>query len=218
MKRFAIDAVVFDCDGTLSAIEGINQLARMNNVEKTVSELTERAMAVTGMTPDIYRTRLAATQPTLAQAEQLARDYWETRTDHIEDVIDVLHEDNVACFIVSAGINPSVKLFADQLNVAAKRVYAVDVYFDTNDNYSDFDHTSPMTRGGGKHDVVSALKQQFSRIVMVGDGMNDVDTKPVVDLFIGFGGHYPRESIKQVSDIYIEACSMLPLLDALPKE
>ena len=37
-----VDAIVFDCDGTLSLIEGIAVLAHANGVGEHVRELTER--------------------------------------------------------------------------------------------------------------------------------------------------------------------------------
>lgn len=39
-----VDAVISDCDGTLSTIEGIDELARMNDVYAEISQLTQAAM------------------------------------------------------------------------------------------------------------------------------------------------------------------------------
>ena len=40
--------MVFDCDSTLSLIEGINELAAMNGVPYEVAELTRHAMGGRG--------------------------------------------------------------------------------------------------------------------------------------------------------------------------
>ena len=39
---------------------------------------------------------------------------------------------------------------------------------------------------------------------MVGDGVSDLEAKPVVDLFIGFGGVGVRERVRAEADVYIE--------------
>lgn len=46
-----ISAIIFDCDSTLSSIEGIDELAETKNVQQEVSRLTELAMNKTGINP-----------------------------------------------------------------------------------------------------------------------------------------------------------------------
>ena len=52
-----IDTVIFDCDSTLSRIEGIDELAQNANIKATVSALTDYAMTQAGMNPAIYAQR-----------------------------------------------------------------------------------------------------------------------------------------------------------------
>ena len=42
------DLVIFDCDSTLSGVEGIDELARMAGRQGDVSALTRRAMSEIG--------------------------------------------------------------------------------------------------------------------------------------------------------------------------
>jgi len=44
---------------------------------------------------------------------------------------------------------------------------------------------------------------------MIGDGASDLETKPVVDLFVGFGRYVAREKVKR------EASSFITSLDEL---
>ena len=53
-----IEAIVFDCDGTLSAIEGVNELAKNSGVHQIIEELTHKAMSVAGLNPELYQKRL----------------------------------------------------------------------------------------------------------------------------------------------------------------
>ncbi|MDF1655548.1 MAG: HAD-IB family phosphatase [Coxiellaceae bacterium] len=206
------DAVVFDCDGTLSSIEGIVELARWNGVEDSVEHLTEQAMAETGMTPDIYRQRIEATRPTRQQCEQLADAYYQQRTPAIDHVITQCQQQGIAIFVISAGVNPAVQLFAEKLTIPEDQVFAVDLDFDDEGNYLDYDHTSPMTTGGGKRIVVEQIKQAFANILYVGDGQNDLDVYDDVKRFVGYGGAYYRENIEKVCEHYITEKSMQPLL------
>ena len=41
------------------------------------------------------------------------------------------------------------------------------------------------------------------RTVMVGDGVSDLETKPVVDLFVGFGRYTPRAKVKAGAHAFV---------------
>ena len=66
------DAVVFDCDSTLSELEGIDELAGGRSAE--VSELTARAMAGELPMEAVYGRRLELLRPTRTELEQVALD------------------------------------------------------------------------------------------------------------------------------------------------
>ena len=78
------DAIAFDCDGTLSAIEGITELARMNGHEEEVRELTEQAMSGAGLNPELFAKRLNLVRPTATQLATLGEIYYKWRTKNIE--------------------------------------------------------------------------------------------------------------------------------------
>ncbi|HLD16268.1 MAG TPA: HAD-IB family phosphatase [Coxiellaceae bacterium] len=209
------DAIVFDCDGTLSAIEGINQLAAENQVGEAVARLTEEAMSRTGISAELYETRLTLVKPTLAQVQQLGNIYFEKRTSDIVEVMKTLKNAHQTVYIVSAGPNPAVQIFGAKLGVAKKDIFAVDIYFDEEGHYRDFDRDSPMTRKGGKREIIRQLQHQHASIAYVGDGMNDLEVKDMVARFIGFGGHYYRKNIQDACEFYMTDCSMKPLLTRL---
>ena len=98
--------------------------------------------------------------------------------------------------ILSGGFRNAIRPLADHLGIA--RVEAVDLYFDAAGDYAGYDEAYPTTRSGGKPEVIRALKADLkpARVVMVGDGVSDLETKPEVDLFIGFGRYVAREKVK----------------------
>ena len=211
-------AVIFDCDGTLSQLEGINELARWNQVIEEVGQLTEQAMGQVGMTPEIYQARLALVQPTRQQLEKLGQDYFDQRVQDLDQTLEKLREQDIEIYVVSAGMNPSVKIFAGLLNIPEANVFAVDLNFDANGSYLDFDHHSPMTKNNGKRAVVEQIKKMHNQIYYIGDGMNDLQVKDLVTIFIGYGGAFYRENIAKAADVYLTDPSMLQLIDVINSE
>ena len=210
-----LDAVIFDCDSTLSGVEGITVLATQNGVFQAVNDLTEKAMAETGLTLPLYQERLALVLPHASQMQAVVEAYWQNRTPDVAAVIDGLHALGKPVYVLSAGVRSAVVDFAARLNIPASHVYAVDVYFDALGNYRDFDHDSPLAGSHGKSLIVQQLKKQHATIAHIGDGMNDVEAARVVDRFIGYGGVCYRPSIARLSPYYIRSLSLAPVFPLL---
>lgn len=208
----SIDAVVFDCDGTLSSIEGIEILAEQNSVGKRVHELTEIAMSHEGISSALYEERLALVRPSRADVIQLAQQYFISRTEDIVSVIEVLKALGKEIFVMSAGVNPAVQLFSAMLDIPAQHVYAVDLTFSADGAYESYDADAHVASNKGKKVLVDELKKQFPRIIHVGDGMNDVAVIDSVERFVGYGGAKYRQKISDLASFYITCSSMSPLL------
>lgn len=207
-----INAVIFDCDGTLSTIEGIDQLAYKNDVAAIVQRLTQDAMGKSGMSIDIYAKRLDLVKPTESDLNQLADTYFATLAEDAIAVIDFLRALQKDIFIVSAGLFPAVSQLAKKLNISSQHVYAVDVTFDSLGQYRDFDRTSPLVIKHGKRHIVEQIKQQHPSLSYIGDGLSDLEVADLVTRFIGYGGAFYRENIEQQCHYYIRSLSLAPLL------
>ena len=207
-----INAISFDCDSTLSSIEGIDVLAHENNVGNDVAKLTAIAMNDAGLSPKLYQDRLDLVKPTLSQLLNLATQYRETKTKDLDITLAILKILEKAIFIISAGNNPAIKGFGKQLAIPEKNIYAVDIIFNKEGQYSNFDRYNPLTRSGGKNNIIKLINRQYKRIAHIGDGLNDLDTQGQVTRFIGFGGHAYRKNIEQKSNYYTNSQSMLAIL------
>jgi phosphoserine phosphatase len=207
-----ISAIIFDCDGTLSQIEGIDELARENGVGEAVQRLTEAAMGKIGMNPDLYAQRLDLVRPTHSQVMALGDKYMAKRAPDIEEVLATFKQLGKAIYIVSGGLYPAVEVFAKYLQIPSENIFAVDVKFDSAGNYVDFDHTSPLITADGKKEVVQQIKKMHSELIYVGDGLSDLVVKDLVTRFIGYGGAFYRENIERACQWYIKELSMLSLL------
>lgn len=207
-----IDVISFDCDGTLSRIEGIDVLAHQNQVGEEVEAMTSLAMNETGITADLYKKRLFLVKPSRRQLIQLGQEYYYHRVLDIILVIEALISLNKLIYVLSAGLNPAVKIFSALLGISEEYVFAVDVYFDKDGKFKDYDHGAPTSGLRGKHDIIKCIKETHEKVAHVGDGMNDYEVNEIADRFIGYGGVKYRENIAKICDFYIKSPSLAPLL------
>lgn len=197
--------IIFDCDSTLSSIEGVDELARVAGEEATqeIEKMTEQAMEGTISLESIFARRLEIIQPSADTVSDVGKLYIETVEPSAKQVITTLKNKGWTPIILSGGYRQAIEPLADYLGV--EFIEAVDLYFNEDGSYRDFDRNYPSTRSGGKPEVVKSLRDKYSptKIVAIGDGVSDLESKSVVDMFIGFGRYAVREKVKQEADYFI---------------
>ncbi len=213
-----LDAVIFDCDGTLSSIEGIDELARNNGAGEKVRALTEEAMGKTGINPSLYRQRLDLVKPTQEQVIALGMEYFSHRVPDLEATLSLLKQLNKSIYIISAGLTPAVTIFGKLLQIPASNIFAVNIDFDDQGRFIDFNQKSPLVTKEGKRLIVTQIKAQHERLAFIGDGLNDCAAADLVTRFIGYGGNFYRENIAALCDYYIKTKSMASLLPLILTE
>jgi len=192
--------VFFDVDSTLVTIEGIDVLAGGN---PEIARLTDAAMNGEIPLDQVYARRLELIRPTRAQVDALAQQYVSSLTTGARETIETLRASGVTVHLVTAGIAQAIAPLAQSLGV--RNVHAVSLMFDDDGNYKDFDRRSFLTRPGGKELVVrDVLARSKGRAAFVGDGVSDLEAKPAVDLFVGFGGVAVREKVKENAEVFVE--------------
>ncbi len=221
--------VIFDCDSTLSTIEGIDELARMSGHEHDVAMLTKRAMEGDIPLEAVYGHRLTTTNPTQTQVREIANIYRATVVDGAREVIEALHALGTEVFIVSGGLIEPVRDFGVWLGVPREHIFAVNMEYDQlsgewwryweqpggqnpRANYLAFEPT-PLAGTKGKNRVIARLREQFpGRAMLIGDGGSDLEAGDEVDLFVGFGGVEYRERVAQQAPIYLRTRTLAPIL------
>jgi phosphoserine phosphatase len=197
--------LIFDCDSTLSSIEGIDELARVRGPEvfKHVEEMTNAAMDGKISVESVFGSRLQIIRPELKHVAEIGQRYIDTIEPDAKAVVAAARADGWTPMIISGGFRPIIRPLANLLGI--ERVEAVDLFFDAEGRYTGFDEAYPTTRSGGKPEVIARLKAEFkpARIVMVGDGASDLETKPFVDLFVGFGRYVSRQKVRLESEAFI---------------
>ncbi len=223
----SFDLIFFDCDSTLSAIEGVDELARMKGKDLRVGLLTQKAMDGDLDLAEVYGKRLQAIRPTRAQLAAIEQLYWDTLVPDAQAVIAALLYLGKRVFIISGGLAAPVRGLGARLGIPPQHVRAVELefnelsgawwkYYDQTAvggaSYLAYEH-GPLTISAGKPDIVRDLSRgMWGRKLFIGDGVSDMHTRPVVDLFVGFGGVARREKVERGAEAFVIANSLAPIL------
>lgn len=209
--------VAFDCDSTLSAIEGIEELGRVaGRGGAELAELTRRAMDGQVPLEDVYGRRLEIVHPTAGELEEVGRRYVATAVPGARALVRALRALEKRVWIVSGGLLPAVRALALHLGVPPDDVHAVDVAFDSDGRYAGFDRTAPLARSGGKPVVLAELAAAAGGpIALVGDGATDLEAAPVLARFVAYGGVVRRAAVFECSAVGSTASDMRALAPLL---
>jgi phosphoserine phosphatase len=206
--RFA--SVVFDCDSTLAAIEGIDQLAAGHRNE--VAALTDAAMRGEVPLEAVYGRRLELIRPDRAAIERLAALYLDALVPDARGTVAALQAAGVSVYIVSGGLVPPVAAVARALGVPRENVAAVGIRFGDDGEYAGFEAESPLARQDGKRSVIAAWVPPVPRpSLLVGDGATDLAARPAVDAFAAYAGVVARDAVLAEADVVLIHPSLAPV-------
>jgi len=193
--------VFFDVDSTLVTIEGIDVLAGGN---PEIARLTDAAMNGEIPLDQVYGRRLELIRPHRRDVEALAERYATSLVEGAEETVQTLRDAGVDVHLVTAGIAQAIAPLAWRLHIPDRAVHAVKLMFSPDGAYEDFDRRSFLARSGGKELVVRDVRARSKGgAAFVGDGATDLEAKPAVDLFIGFGGVHTRARVRENADVFI---------------
>jgi phosphoserine phosphatase len=208
-------AICFDCDSTLTRIEGIDELARRCGVAGEIAPLTDAAMQGTLALEDVYTKRLDIVRPGKGDLAWLGARYVEEMVVGAPETIAALQRVGKSVYIVSGGFLQSVSVLAEALGIPSSHVCAVEIYLDAEGKYAGFDVTSPLIRSDGKAAICSRLGQQHGPVAIVGDGVTDLAARAGGAYVVGFGGVARRQVVAEGADCFIADTSLAPTLDVL---
>jgi phosphoserine phosphatase len=202
--------VVFDCDSTLSEIEGIDELAAMNGVLYEVAEMTRQAMGGAIPFEDVFGRRLELIRPTRKQLEAVGKLYVASLVEDAAASTAALAHLGIEVRLVSGGYKEALAPLAAKLHIAPDRVHGNELRFGPGGEYAGFDGDNPLSRSGGKAEVVRSLPPRPT--IFIGDGASDVEVGRYVELFVGYGGIANRKHVHEAAPVYLHGESMAPVV------
>ncbi len=211
----SFDIICFDCDSTLSKIEGIDELGRKSGLYDELVALTNAAMNGEMALEEVYGRRLSLIKPNKDQLDDLADLYITEIVDGVEEVFSTLLAQGKQVHIISGGLRQAILPLAKKLGLAADHVHAVDVIFNADGTYKEFDQQSPLAKNGGKSIVCKQIKSADLSMAMIGDGKTDLEAKHAGAKVIGFGGVMRRDIVVEQADEFVNETSLMAVLPYL---
>lgn len=206
--KMGFEVVVFDCDSTLSAIEGIDELAALVGKREKVAKLTRDAMEGKIAFEEVFQKRLELIKPSRDHLLRLSEVYIDNLIPDAKGVIEALQHLGIEVFIVSNGYTPVLLSLGERLGIPGKNIFGNDLLFDEKGSYQTFIE-GPLRRNHGKLQIIRQIK---GKKMMVGDGITDLEVAECVDLFVGFGGVVKRPIVEKESEIYLYSKSLSSVL------
>ena len=217
--------VIFDCDSTLSTVEGIDVLAESLGFADEVASLTNAAMAGEVELNAVYAERLRMLRPSKQAVAALRSAYKNNIVVDADRVVRDLLSVGVQVYVVSGGLADPVTDFAVSLGIDSVNVRAVEARHDSlsgewwrsdqgpvDQEYAGFDEGA-LTRTDGKAEIIAELLAVTEGpALLVGDGASDMEAAVAVDLFVGFGGVVHRQVVADNAPIYVSSPSLAAVL------
>lgn len=219
--------IFFDCDSTLTTVEGIDVLAEASGKSWRVGVLTEAAMSGDVELEEVYAKRLRSIRPTKGQVQKIRHVYKQNIVPDAVELISALGQLGHELYIISGGLAEAVHEFGRFLGVAPEHIRAVGIEYDklsgewwlshdeqpnVSERYLSYDE-APLTVSDGKAAIVQQLLSDApGRSLLIGDGVSDLLAASAVDLFVGFGGVVSRQKLRSKAPIFISSPSIAPLL------
>lgn len=209
------ETICFDCDSTLSRVEGIDELARRSGRFEQVAQLTNAAMNGELALEEVYENRLLLIKPDKTAIDWLAQLYIDEVVAGARETIAELQQQHKRVHIISGGLRQAILPLAEFLGVSPQQVHAVDIEFSEQGEYRGFDKTSPLAYSGGKAEICRRIIAGNGSVAMVGDGKTDLEAKQAGATVIGFGGIVARDAVREQADYFVVEPNLTALLSYL---
>ena len=220
------DHIFFDCDSTLTAVEGIDALADAGGKGWRIGVLTQASMDGQLDLEQIYDKRLRAIRPTRRQIERIRQIYKQHVVEDAAQVVRALQEWGHQVYIISGGLAEPVIQFGLFLGVPRENIRAVQVEYNAlsgdwwqhedlrgrEESYLAYEHGDLTVSDGKARIVRDLLGEKRGRSLLVGDGVSDLLAGTAVDLFVGYGGVVSRPRVQEKAPAFIHTPSLAPLL------
>jgi phosphoserine phosphatase len=209
--------IFFDCDSTLTTIEGIDELAKEPKLKARIEHLTKEAMLGRLDFRDALQKRLELLRPTRKDFQNIGLHYIKNTFPGAKELITFLKQRQKQVYIVSGGFKTAILPFAAHLGIPEHNVFANEVVFDKQGHLQKLNFNNPLIHTNGKAQFMRShrLLNPHKKTAFIGDGVTDLATAPFVNRFIGFGSVQIRPRVRAKSRHFFTDENLLKLLPLL---
>ncbi|WP_034949394.1 HAD family hydrolase [Erwinia oleae] len=185
-------AYCFDLDGTLTKQELLPLIAASVGLDDEISALTQATIA--GILPFEKSFKLRVRLLKDANIDWI-HEVLEKEVNFQTKILDFIIKRPGQCFVVTGNLDIWVKPLLEKLGINA---------FTSTARLNEAGELCGISHILNKSDAVRSLRENFDRIVAVGEGMNDVPMFEESDWRIAFGAtHKPNNILCKLSDFIV---------------
>jgi len=196
--------IAFDVDSTLLRVESLDTaveqaLADQANAAEArarLHELTASGMSGRIALRDSLLTRIALARMSRTLVDEVAETLRKRITPGMKPVIARLRDQGDELHAISGGFVDLLEPVLTDLGFARGNIHANEFVYE-DERVVGLDEDNPLSRNGGKTEVLASISARASDTIMVGDGMTDFEAYEggAADRFIGFGVVVEREIV-----------------------
>jgi phosphoserine phosphatase len=197
-------AYCFDLDGTVTRLEVLPVIAAELGLAEEIRFLTE--MTIRGQIPFEMSFRLRCRLLADIEVDTVAQIVESVPVD--ERIAEFIQANREQCYVVTGNLNVWVRRLVEQLGCGMYSSTA-----DTRPNGK----LGQLTQILRKSTAIRDLRNQYDRVVCIGEGFNDLPMFEEADIGIAYGGvHRPAREVIENSDYIIgEGEALCRLLNTL---
>ena len=206
--------LLFDFDSTFNQKEMLEWLAwfaladtdRQSTIFKQIETITNSGMNIDLSFRESLEKRLALFSASRENLDQLVDFLQKHMTDSIITHRDFIIRNSKQIYIVSGGFREAIIPVVKNFGIDESHVFANSFEFDGDDRIVGVDWTNPMSRDGGKVDVVRQLNLNGT-IHMIGDGKTDFQVweEGIAQHFFLFNENVARPKVVDVVSTAMES-------------
>lgn len=217
---------LIDFDSTITQVEGLDELAAIalksdpNGGSKVakIKELTDLGMAGELSFSESLSQRLALLNANKSHVDILVEFLKGKISDSFLRNKQFLTEYADKIIIISSGFKDFIVPIAQFLGLKPENVYANTFKYDENGEIIGIDETNPLSKTGGKIEVVKFLNLD-GHISVIGDGYTDYEIKKsgLANRFYAFIENVERSKVTEVADFTIRSLDEFLFYNQLPR-
>ncbi len=200
---------IIDFDSTLTRVEAMDLLASISlegkpqkvAAENKIKELTDQGMNGEISFRDSLKDRLLLLEANKSHLPQLIKELKDQVSISFLRNTEFFKEYSDKIYVISNGFKEYIEPIVTSLGVLPDHIFANELVFDDKGNVTGFDENNPLSKDGGKAEVIRSLDLDGD-IYVIGDGHNDYEIKAagLANRFYAFTENVSREKVMEKAD------------------